>query len=145
TMYFDGGQAYIDRRVLGLVRERMVYDGNNQPQSRVWYDYDWGNESWEALLQAATQHEASADATGRGNLCWIGRWDVSDLDNWTKVTRTLIRYNRTGSVIRVEDHNGHSSTVNYADAFSDLTDHHTFAYATTITDADAYSSYIKYN
>lgn len=145
TNYFDGGQAYIDRRVLALPREVMVWDGNNQPQSRVWYDYDWANEYWEALPQTATQHESGTDPAGRGNTCWIGRWDVSDLDNSTKVTQTLIRYNRTGSVIRVTDHNGHSSTINYADSFSDLTDHHTFAYKTTVTDADSNSSYIKYN
>ena len=103
TKTYIDGQAYIDRRVLGLPREVIVYDENNQPVSKVWYDYDWGNEYWEATPQAATQHDATGDQTGRGNLCWIGRWDVSDINNFDKSTRNYIKYNRTGSVIRVEN------------------------------------------
>jgi YD repeat-containing protein len=143
--YFNGGQAYLDRRVLGLLREVIVYDASNQPQSKVWYDYDWGNEYWVATPQPATQHDASGVAIGRGNLCWIGRWDVTDIDNFNKHTRRFIRYNRTGSVIKTEDHFGHGNTVNYADSFSDAVNRNTFAYPTTITDADGFSSQVRYN
>jgi YD repeat-containing protein len=147
TYYSEGGdqQLYIDRRVLGLLREVIVYDGSNQPQSKVWYDYDWGNEYWEATPQPATQHEASGTARGRGNLCWIGRWDVTDVNNFDKHTRSLIRYNRTGSVIKTEDHLGHGSTIGYTDSFSDTVNRNTFAYATTVTDADSFSSSAQYN
>ena len=144
TTYFTS-QPYIDRRVLGLVRESMVYDGNNNPQSRVWYDYDWSNDAWAATPQPATQHESSSDPAGRGNLCWIGRWDVTDLNNPDKVTRSYIKYNRTGSVIRTEDHYGHGTSISYADSFSDTVNRNTFAYPTTITDADQFSSYAQYN
>ncbi len=146
TMYFDGGSAYINRRVLGLMREMIVYDGNNQPQSRVWYDYDWGNDAWVATPQAATHHDATdTAASGRGNLCWIGRWDVSDFDNDTKLTRTYIKYNRTGSVIRVDDHYGVSNSISYTDAFSDAVDRNTFAYPTTVTNEDGFNSTTEYN
>lgn len=145
TTYFDGGQAYIDRRVLGLLREVIVYDGNNQPQSKVWYDYDWGNDYWAATPQAATHHDDSGVATGRGNLCWIGRWDVSDVNNFNKTTRSTIKYNRTGSVIRVEDHDGIGDTISYADSFSDAVNRNTFAYPSTITDADGFNSTSEYN
>ena len=145
TTSYITGQPYIDRRVLGLVRERMVYDGNNNPQSRVWYDYDWGNDTWAETPQPATQHESSSDPSGRGNLCWIGRWDVTDLNNSDKVTRSYIKYNRTGSVIRTEDHLGHGTSISYADSFSDTVDRNTFAYPTTMTDADQFSSYAQYN
>jgi len=150
TMYYNQSgydyAPYIARRVLGLVREVIVYDGNNQPQSRVWYDYDWGNDAWVATPQAATQHDASdAAASGRGNLCWIGRWDVSDFDNWQKLTRTIIKYNRTGSVIRTEDHYGIANTISYADSFSDGVSRTTFAFPTTVTDADGFSSTTEYN
>ena len=146
TMYFDGGSAYIARRVLGLLREVIVYDGNNQPQSRVWYDYDWGNDAWVATPQAATQHDASdVSAAGRGNLCWIGRWDVSDFNNSNKLTRTTFKYNRTGSVIRVEDHYGIANTISYTDSFSDAVNRNTFAYPTTVTDADGFNSTTAYN
>ncbi|HYR74761.1 MAG TPA: S8 family serine peptidase [Pyrinomonadaceae bacterium] len=145
TKTYFYNQAYIDRRVLGLLREVMVYDENNQPVSKVWYDYDWGNEYWEATPQAATQHDASGDQTGRGNLCWIGRWDVSDINNFDKASRAYIKYNRTGSVIRKEDHYGRGSTVSYADSYSDNANRNTFAYPTTVTDADNFVSTAQYN
>lgn len=146
TKTYFYSQAYIDRRVLGLLREVMVYDENNQPVSKVWYDYDWGNEYWEATPQAATQHDdASGDQTGRGNLCWIGRWDVSDINNFDKSSHRYIKYNRTGSVIREEDHYGRGSTVNYADSYSDAVNRNTFAYPTNVTDADGFSSTAQYN
>jgi hypothetical protein len=145
TMYFDGGQAYIDRHVLGLLREVIVYDGNNQPQSRIWYDYDWGNDAWVATPQAATHHDASSDAAGRGNLCWIGRWDVSDFNNPAKLTHTTFKYNRTGSVIKTEDHYGLGNTVSYTDSFSDAANRNTFAYPTSVTNADGFISTAEYN
>jgi YD repeat-containing protein len=145
TKTYIDGQAYIDRRVLGLLREEIVYDENNQRVSKVWYDYDWGNEYWEATPQVATQHDASGDQTGRGNLCWIGRWDVTDVNNFDKSTRSYIKHNRTGSVIRAEDHYGRGNTISYADSYSDSVNRNTFAYPTTVTDADGYSSYSQFN
>jgi YD repeat-containing protein len=149
TYYSEGGdqQVYIDRRVLGLLREVIVYDANNQPQSKVWYDYDWDTaEFWAPTSQPATQHDASGGARGRGNLVWIGRWDVSDVNNFDKHSRSYIKYNRTGSVIKTEDHFGHGKTISYTDTFSDgVTTRNTFAYPTTITDSDGGSSYVQYN
>ena len=146
TTYYDGGQPYLDRRMLGLLREVIVYDENNQPQSKVWYDYDWNtDEFWAPTAQPATQHDASGDARGRGNLVWIGRWDVSDIDNFDKHTRSYIKYNRTGSVIKTEDHFGHGNTISYTDSFSDAVNRNTFAYPTTLTDEDGFSSYLQYN
>ena len=146
TMYFDGGKAYIDRRVLGLLREVIVYDGNNQPQSRVWYDYDWdNNDYWAPTPQPATHHYASDVPAGHGNLCWIGRWDVSDFNNPAKTTHSTIKYNRTGSVIKVEDHYGIGNTFSYTDSFSDAVNRHTFAYPTSVTDADGFISTSEYS
>ena len=148
TTYFDAGanqQAYIDRRVIGLVREVITYDGSNQPQSKIWFDYDWGNEYWAALPQAATQHDASGTQFGRGNLCWIGRWDVTDINNSSKILNSYTKYNRTGSVVKSEDHYGQGSAISYTDAFSDSVNRNTFAYPTTITDAENYSSSGQYN
>ena len=149
TTYFDAGanqQAYIDRRVLGLVREVIVYDGANQPLSRTWYDYDWGDPAyWAALPAAATQHDASGTSYGRGNLCWVGRWDVTDFNNSTKVLNSYTKYNRTGSVIKTEDAYGQGTAISYTDAFSDAVNRNTFAYPTTMTDAENYSSTVQYN
>jgi YD repeat-containing protein len=144
--YYDGGQPYVDRRVLGLLREVIVYDANNQPQSKVWYDYDWNTtEFWAATPQPATQHDASGDARGRGNLVWIGRWDVSDINNFDKHRRSYIKYNRTGSVIKTEDHSGHGNTISYTDSFSDAVNRNTFAFPTTVTDAAGSNFYTQYS
>jgi YD repeat-containing protein len=148
TVYFDAGanqQAYINRRVFGLIREVIVYNGSNQPQSKVQFDYDWDNLYWVATPQAAIQHDASGTNFGRGNVCWVGRWDVSDINNSSKVTQQYIKYNRTGSVIKTENHYGHGNTLSYSDSFSDAVNRNTFAYATSITDADGFSSSFQYN
>ena len=139
--YYDGGQEYIDRRVLGLLRELIVYDGNNQPQSKVWYDYDWSNDYWAATPQPAMHHDASGIARGRGNLCWIGRWDVSDVNNFDKSSRSYIKYNKTGSVITTQDHYGHGNTISYTDSNGGTT----YAYPTSVSDADGFTSTAEYN
>jgi RHS repeat-associated protein len=147
TYYSEGGdqQLYIDRRVLGLLREVIVYDGANQPQSKVWYDYDWNTtEFWAATPQPATHHDGAVDARGRGNVVWIGRWDVSDVNNFAKHTQTTVKYNRTGSVIKVEDHYGVGSTIDYTDSFSDAVNRNTFAYPTAVTDAGGFTSNTEY-
>jgi RHS repeat-associated protein len=144
TTYIDA-QAYIDRRVLGLTREVIVYDGANQPQSKTWFDYDWANEYWAALPAAATQHDSSGTQAGRGNLVWIGRWDVTDVNNSSKILNSYTKYNRTGSVIKTEDHFGQGTSISYTDAFSDGVPRNTFAYPTTTTDAELFNSTTQYN
>ncbi len=69
---------------------------------------------------------------------------VSDFDNWQKLTRTTFKYNRTGSVIRVEDHYGNADTISYTDSFSDAVNRNTFAYPTSVTDADGFISTTEY-
>lgn len=146
TRTYIDAQAYIDRRVLGLLREVIVYDVNNVPQSKVWHDYDWSNDDyWVATPQPATQHDASGTSAGRGNLCWIGRWDVSDVNNFDKTSRSYIKYNRTGSVTKIEDHYGQGPAISYTDSFSDTVNRNTFAYPTIVTDADGFQSLTKYN
>ncbi len=150
TLYYNQSgydyQPYMDRRVLGLLREVIVYDGANQPQSKVWYDYDWDNtDYWQATPQTPTNQSLSGTAVGRGNVCWIARWDVNDVNNFSKTTHTLTRYNRTGSVIRREDDYGHGTSISYTDSFSDAVSRTTYAYPTTITDADGNNSSTQYN
>lgn len=143
TYYNEGGdqQVYIDRRVLGLLREVIVYAGNNQPQSKVWYDYDWSNDYWAATPQPATHHDANGTARGRGNLCWIGRWDASDVNNFDKSSRSYVKYNKTGSVIATQDHYGHGTTISYTDSNGGTT----YAYPTSVTDAGGFTSTAEYN
>jgi len=59
---------------------------------------------------------------------------------------TLFVYNKTGSVTSVIDALGRTTrSISYTDSFSDAANRNTFAYPTTITDADNFSSTIQYN
>jgi RHS repeat-associated protein len=138
--------SYTSRRIIGLVSAIHVVDHATESYvAKTTFDYDWSNEYWEATPQPATQQEVSAVPNGRGNVCRILQWDVSDINNANKATATYIKYNRTGSVIKQEDHYGRGTTVSYADSFSDAVNRNTFAYPTTSTDADGFSSFVKYN
>ena len=82
-----------------------------------------------------------------GNLMWMGRWDVSDINNFDKRLSQLYQIQLgIGSVIKTEDHFGHGKTISYTDSFSDgATTRNTYAYPTTVTDSDGGSSYAQYN
>jgi RHS repeat-associated protein len=138
--------SYTSRRIIGLVSAIHVVDHATESYvSKMTFDYDWGNEYWEATPQPATHHDASAVPTGHGNLCRIDRWDVSDINNFNKATAIYIKYNRTGSVIKQEDHYGRGNIISYADLFSDAVNRNTFAYPTASTDADGFISSVQYN
>ncbi len=85
---------------------------------------------------------------GRGNLSSITRYDVTNL--LPPITTSAV-YNTAGSVISTTDGAAHTISISYTDAFSpdgtNSTDpgYVTLAYATTLTDADGYSSHIKYH
>lgn len=138
-------QVYLDRHILGLISAIHIVDENNQYVTKLTFDYDWGNEYWQALPAAATQHDASGDHAGRGNLCSVVRWDVTDINNFNKISRSYIRYNRAGSVVRREDHYGHGTSIGYTDVFSDGTNRNTFAYPTSVTDDAGYTATTQYS
>jgi YD repeat-containing protein len=138
---------YINRRIIGLVSAVHMSDG--AWQVKVGYEYDAGGDQMQATAIPATQHDASY-STGfswRGNLTLVSRYDVTDITNESKKTVTRMGYHTTGSPIFTRDHSGHQSTLSYTDSFSDTAKNslNTFAYPTTVTDADGYSSTSQYN
>jgi RHS repeat-associated protein len=140
--------AFISRRIIGLASAVHVVDHSiGWYVSKTTYDYDWGGEYFATTPQTATQHAANnPDPSGRGNLVRTLRWDVTDINNPAKaieVSRT--GYNSTGTVAFSRDALGHQSSISYADSFSDGANRNTFAYPTSITDADNYSSTSQYN
>ena len=54
-------------------------------------------------------------------------------------------YDAAGSVLSTSDSLGHQSSLPYTDSFSDGSNHNTFAYPTTATDADGFSTTVQYN
>src|SRR6185503_18252513 len=71
--------------------------------------------------------------------------DFTDIANASKKLTTYTNYYVTGTPASATDPATHTSNINYTDAFSDSVNRNTFAYPTTMTDADGFSSYVQYN
>ncbi len=143
--------AYINRRIIGLPSLRSVYDGGGALASKTWFDYDWPatSELLVATPQNAVQHDSSYDinfVAGRANLVLVLRYDLTDPENTAgKATEYKYGYNTNGSLAFTRDHLWRQTNFSYQDSFSDTTNHNTFAYPTTVTDADNFSSTVQYN
>ncbi len=153
--YFDykNDSAYIDRRIIGLLFRRTVYDGNwnLMAKTEYGYDWDWFGDMFQDTPAPATQHDRTNYGPGfiygRGNLSQMARFDVNDPNNTSNTWQeTKWRVNSTGSLLMERDHLWHQSFASYGDSFSDSNNsRNTFAYPTTVTDADGNSTSIQYN
>ncbi|HEY2964364.1 MAG TPA: DUF4214 domain-containing protein, partial [Pyrinomonadaceae bacterium] len=142
---YNLSQAYLDRRIIGLVSYVHVSNGSSW-QSKISYDYDDPNRL-SGVPSAATQHDTSYNTSfmARGNVTAVSRWDVTDLNNAAKRLTSYTNYYTTGTPFSTTDPAGHQNSVSYADAFSDSVNRNTFAYPTTVTDGDGFSSTVQYN
>lgn len=142
---YNLSQAYLDKRIIGLVSQVHLKNATDY-ESKVTYSYD-DPARLQAVPSAATRHDTaySTSLTARGNVTGVSRWDVTDINNASKKLTAYTNYNTTGSPIAAIDPAGHPSSIAYADSFSDSVNRNTFAYPTTLTDADSNSSYVQYN
>ena len=139
--------VYVNRRIIGLVSAIYVSDTHTW-QTKIVYSYDAAGDQLQATAAATTQHDASYGMgliAGRGNVTSIAHYDVMDINNESKKLVMQLGYNTNGSAIFTRDPLGHQSSISYADSFSDGTNCNTFAYPTTATDADGFSSSTQYN
>ncbi len=145
---YNLSQAYLDRRIIGLVSATHVYD----PVAAKWlakttYAYDEAG-SVQQQAAGATGHDPSYDSSflTRGNVTSVVRWDVTDISNAAKSLTSRLTYNAAGSLLKSTDPAGHQTSLAYADSFIDGNNsRNTFAYPTTLTDGDGYSSIVQYN
>ncbi|HEX8709073.1 MAG TPA: S8 family serine peptidase, partial [Pyrinomonadaceae bacterium] len=152
---YNLGQAYLDRRIIGLISVVQVSDSAAQWQTKVAYSYDAGGDQMQATATAATQHDAAYGASltaGRGNVTAVARYDVTDINNDSKRLVTQAGYDANGSVVFTRDPLGHQSSISYADSFSDNLSRSTYAYPTKITppvaageSAESFSASTQYN
>src|SRR6185369_3617751 len=133
---YNLSQAYLDRRIIGLVAWVHITNGP-QYQTKLGYEYD-DPARLHGVPAAATQHDVNYNLsfTARGNLTAVTRWDVNDINNAAKKLTSYTNYYNTGTPISSTDAAGHQSSITYGDSFSDSVNRNTFAYPTTITDAD---------
>jgi YD repeat-containing protein len=141
--------AYLNLRMIGLVRERRVYDETGALASKVSYLYD---QSGTLVDQgAATQHDAGY-GTGyvtRGNVTTAQQWDVKDAAGAANIEKRTA-FNTDGSPVSnyVYDPAAPAQNVTqleYTDKFSDGVNRNTFAYLTKITDPDGFTASNWYN
>jgi YD repeat-containing protein len=143
---YNLSQAYLNQRLLGLVSQVQLTTGSGV-QSKISYEYD-EPARLQGLPAAATQHDAAyygTSFTARGNVTAVARWDSTDPNNAATKLTSYTNYFTTGTPVSGLDPAGHSSSIGYTDSFSDSINRNTFAYPTTITDADGSSSYVQYN
>lgn len=146
---YNFSQAYINRHVIGLISTVHVVDETNTLVTKTVYDYDRSGEWLVDTPQTTIQHDPnynSAYASGRGNLAVIYRFDVTDSNNWAKaIPLTQTGYDTNGSVVFTRDALNHRTNISYQDSFSDGVNRNSFAYPTSVTDPDNYSSYMQYH
>ena len=142
---YNLSQPYLDQRIIGLVSQVQLKNGASFA-SKVTYSYD-DPARLHSTSAAATQHDTAYNTafTARGNVTSVSRWDATDVNNTAKKLTIYTNYFITGTPSSGTDASGHQSSLTYADSFSDTVNRNTFAYATSITDADGFSSYAQYS
>ncbi len=149
TDYLTPAGAYITARVVGLVSEHKMYEVNPTTaaetlMTRVAYAYDEPGSILTADAAIQLQHDhtnyGSGFVAGRGNVSSVTRYNVV-----SGSTVTTAMYNTAGSLRKTIDALLHEVNIGYADSFSDGTNRNSFAYATSLTNADGFVTTSQYN
>ncbi|HEV2833744.1 MAG TPA: LamG-like jellyroll fold domain-containing protein, partial [Pyrinomonadaceae bacterium] len=145
---YNTNAVYTDRRIIGLVSEKQLYEGNINNGGTLmsklafFYDESGSLQGADAPVQHDNTNYSAAFVTGRANLSSVKRYDVTNLSSFT-TTRT--KYNTAGAVVSSIDALNHAVQISYSDSFSDRGNLNTLAYPTTVADADGYVSTTKYD
>ena len=149
---YHTGTAYTDRRIIGLVTERRLYDGDVNgsgvlmSKTGIYYDNENSSTSiqgTDAPIQHDNTNYTANFVTGRANLSSVRRYNVTNI---AQFTTTRNKFNTAGAILSTTDASNHTAQVSYGDSFSDGNNsRNTLAYPTTLTDPDNYTSTAKYN
>lgn len=150
---YNLSSTYTRRRIIGLPSASFLYDGSSTLFSKVEYLYD---ES--GYLQTTSATPTGHDTTnyrigflaGRGNQTTVRRYDVTNQTSVEWETGYNITGNPTFSRDPRYSTTNAQTAISYTDAWvnpagSNLPNLNTFAYPTTVTDLDGYSSTVKYD
>lgn len=148
---------YMDRRLLGLPSQQRLYQGDADSggalMAQTVFSYDSPNDGTTTFMQghstAPRQHDTANYGTGflvRGNLTKVNRYSVVN-GTASNPLETKTGYYYTGTVALTKDALGHTTQIHYEDLFSlgnvPTSGLKTYAYPTTVTDADGYSSAVQ--
>jgi YD repeat-containing protein len=162
---------YLARGILGLARFELLYEGGEAEsnlRSKVGYVYDdtghVGDDSQQPkflqpLPSPAWQHYKDDYGTTlqwRGNVTRVRRYEVDQQngDESGVLAESLAGYNITGATVFTQDPETHRTNIGYADTFyANVNRTHadpalklkTYAYPTSVTDPDGFTSNVTYN
>ena len=152
---YKGDAVYLDRRIIGLPYERLVYDGpTGNIVSRSIYNYDWADPYFSSQTPSTNYDSVnypSSFIVGRGNLVAEFRYDCTNnttaYNDSLGIWAQLNGYNMAGSNIWQQDASGHRTNLGYGDSFSVAANNslNTLAYPTQFTDATGSVSTVQYN
>ncbi|HEV2708507.1 MAG TPA: S8 family serine peptidase, partial [Pyrinomonadaceae bacterium] len=145
------GAPYVDRRIIGLPSVQQVFEGESLLVAKVESHYDWTDAQSFSAQSPSMGHDAAnygaGFIVGRGNLTGVRRfnifapWDVNQA-TWTQ----RLAYNAAGSVVAKRDALDHTTSISYADSYSDGGNaRNTLAYPTAVTDPAGFSITAQYN
>jgi len=140
--------SYTNLRILGLVRQKRVYEGDPNNGGVLLSDielvYDESNtiDGDDAPTQFDHDHYPATFSV-RGNVTSAKRNNVTAVPAQSTITH--MRYNTTGAITSLKDALGHEVTMSYADSFSENITQTTLAYATVMSDPGSFSSTWQYN
>lgn len=155
TTYISSSNYTVNtRRIIGLPSLTQLYEGDLATlTAQTEFVYDSANESGTTFLQAHAssprQHDTTNYGTGflyRGNLTKTRRYSVTG-GSASSPIETKTGYYITGSPAFSKDALNHQTGIFYDDSFSGgvAPNPPTYAYPTKATDADGFSSVVKYN
>jgi RHS repeat-associated protein len=141
--------AYTSKRIVGLVKEQYLYEGESNLVSKNEYSYDAGGANFITTAPSVQYDSTNFPSTyivGRGNLTAIRRFDADHPDDQSKaIWVKRIGYNMAGSQVFAQDAEGNKTQIEYTDSFSDGVNRNTLAYPTKLIDADNYASTVQYD
>ncbi|MEK6301044.1 MAG: hypothetical protein AABO41_10010 [Acidobacteriota bacterium] len=136
------------RRIIGLPTFQYLYDGSpGSLMSKVETTYDDAS-----LMQSTPSAPVQHDEANYGSGFVLGRRNASRTRRYDVVTASLVEsqvgVNSAGSVVFTRDPLGHQVTLSFFDSFAQTGTSipgAAYAYPTTVTDGDGFSSTSQYN
>lgn len=140
---YNLNEAYVSRRIIGLVSERTIYGATDDLAAKTTFSYDEGSFGNASLNQdiSPVQHDntnfGASFVTGRGNLTSVSRYNVNEPTIESQSLKTQTKYNTAGSPVSTLDAIGNETRISYAESYKDGNNtRNTYAYPTGIFDPE---------
>jgi RHS repeat-associated protein len=149
---YNTDTTYLNRNIIGLPKDRYVYDGSDKLIAKTSFSYDEGHLFMDASADGVIQHDNSYNGgfiLGRANLTTVTQYAV-DGDGAVGAPRALgmrKKYDSNGNVRVVYDPENRPTSAEMTDNFTNKPSGlgQTHGMPTVIIDADGFRNGAKYN